>query len=110
MADEWNAVVSDLHGRRMLTPAMSGVIATYITALWSVQQAQKAIEQHGAFVLGADGAMKPNPATGLMSKAQETIARLSGELGLTPSARSRKTFNPPPGNEAQGDLWAEMDI
>lgn len=95
MADEWGVIARDLHKRKLLTESGLGVVATYLVALWCVREAQKAIEEHGVLVKGAHGALKPNPASGMLSRAQETVARLSAELGLTPLSRSRKGLQQP---------------
>jgi len=92
MYSEWHAVVSDLKERRLLTDSMLGVVRAYVMAQWTAAQAEKSIAEQGVFVAGAGGAMKPNPATGLLRNSRDTISRLAGELGLTPTARSRKSL------------------
>lgn len=90
---DWNIVTSDLASRKLLTEASLGVIEVYCTALWQVRECRKIIEEHGTFVKGQNGVPKANPASTMMQKAQETVNRLSAELGLTPSARSRRGLN-----------------
>lgn len=92
MLSEWNAVAGDLVERKLLTVAMMGVLSTYIIALWSVRQAQQAVEEHGLLVKTAHNMLKPNPASGVLTKSSEQVARLSAELGLTPAARSKQQF------------------
>lgn len=92
MHAEWYCVVSDLKSRRLLTDSMLGVVRAYVMAQWTAMQAEKSIAAQGVFVTGAGGAMKPNPATGLLRNSRDTIARLAAELGLTPTARSRKSL------------------
>jgi P27 family predicted phage terminase small subunit len=92
MHSEWTAVLSDLKARRLLNDSMLGVVRSYIMAQWTAAQAEKSIETQGVFVSGAGGAMKPNPATGLLRSSRDTISRLAGELGLTPTARARKSL------------------
>lgn len=101
---EWNAIVADLRGRRLLTDSMLGVVRAYIGAQRTAAQAEKAIAEHGVFVTGAGGALKPNPATGLLRSSREMISRLAGELGLTPTARSRKGLQNAAGPQ-QASLW-----
>ncbi|MBA8844383.1 P27 family predicted phage terminase small subunit [Ochrobactrum sp. RH1CCR137] len=102
MLPEWNAVAADLVERKLLTVSMIGVLSTYIIALWSVREAQKAIAEHGLLVSGAHKALKPNPACGMLSKSSEQVARLSAELGLTPSARSKQQFSSKKGGAHDG--------
>ncbi|NSX90368.1 phage terminase small subunit P27 family [Agrobacterium tumefaciens] len=92
MEAEWETIAADMVQRKILTASMMGVLETYIVALWTVRECQKAIEEHGILTKTAHGNLKPNPASGLMSKAMETVARLSAELGLTPAARAKQGF------------------
>ncbi len=87
---EWNRVTSDLKERGLLVSACLGTVASYVIATWQVAECVKAIEADGAFVKTKLGEPKPHPAHGLMNKANELVARLAAELGLTPSSRSRK--------------------
>ncbi|MXN48808.1 phage terminase small subunit P27 family [Shinella kummerowiae] len=89
---EWNDIAADMVQRKILTASMMGVLETYVIALWTVRECQKAIADHGLLVATAHQMMKPNPASGIMAKAMETVARLSAELGLTPAARSKQGF------------------
>ena len=97
MAEDWVAVAADLQGRGLLTTSMLGLLETYVTALWTVRECRKAIAKDGPIVRAKDGQPKPHPAGAMMSKAQDVIARLGAELGLTPSSRARK------GLQGQGD-------
>lgn len=108
---EWNRVVSDLATRKLLTPAALGAVASYAIATWTVAECVKAIQQDGAFVRTKLGEPKPHPAHGIMSKAQEIIARLAGELGLTPASRSRKGLSGPnEGGEANDGAPSGLDL
>ncbi|WP_105437511.1 phage terminase small subunit P27 family [Neorhizobium sp. T25_13] len=90
---EWNQIAAEMVQRKILTASMMGVLETYIVALWTVRECQKAMAEHGLMVKTAHGMLKPNPASGIMAKAMETVARLSAELGLTPAARSKQGFS-----------------
>lgn len=92
MVPEWKVIAADMAQRSILTGAMSGVLSTYVLALWTVRECQKAIAEHGLLVETAHKMKKPNPAAGMMAKAMETVARLSAELGLTPAARAKQGF------------------
>lgn len=92
---EWNIVTSDLASRKLLTESMLGVVETYCFARYQILECQKAIQQLGLFVRNKDGVPKPNPANSTLQKAQEMVARLAVELGLTPSSRSRKGLSGP---------------
>ncbi|MBA3446763.1 MAG: phage terminase small subunit P27 family [Pseudaminobacter sp.] len=102
MISEWNMVAADLHGRKLLVASMLGLVETYVLAIWTQRQAMKAIEEHGVLTKTAHGMLKPNPAGGMLSKAQEAVARLGAELGLTPAARSKAGFQPRGGPRDDG--------
>ena len=89
---EWNTIAAELVERKLLTASMLGVLETYIVALWTVRECQKAIAEHGLLVTTAHQMMKPNPASGIMAKSMETVARLSAELGLTPKSAPMVTM------------------
>jgi P27 family predicted phage terminase small subunit len=92
MYSEWYAVLSDLKTRRLLNDSMLGVVRSYVMAQWTAAQAEQSIADQGVFVSGAGGALKPNPATGLLRSSRDMISRLAGELGLTPTSRARKSL------------------
>lgn len=108
---EWNRVVSDLAGRKLLTPATLGAVASYAIATWTVSECVKAIQRDGAFILTKGNQPKPHPALGIMNKQQEMIARLAGDLGLTPAARSRKGLSAPSeGGDADDGAPSGLDL
>jgi P27 family predicted phage terminase small subunit len=109
MADDWAIVVSDLQGRGILSTSMLAVVETYIGAIWVARECRVAIADKGVFVQAKDGQPKPNPALAMLKAAQETIARLAAELGLTPLSRSRKALQPPSAG-AVSDLASEFDV
>lgn len=98
MADEWQAVASEMVERKILTTPAMGVLETYMVARWTVQKCQAAIAEHGVLVTAGHGQLKTNPASTVLTKAMETVARLAAELGLTPAARSKQAFQPSKGS------------
>lgn len=92
MVAEWTVIATDMVARKILTAPSLGVLETYMAARWTVQQSQKSLQEHGLLVKSAHGMLKPNPVAGMQTKAMEMVARLSAELGLTPSARSKQGF------------------
>jgi P27 family predicted phage terminase small subunit len=102
MADEWTTCGREMLTRNIFNPSAAGVLETYIIARWTVRECQKALAEHGPLTKSAHGMLKPNPAAGIMSKANETVARLAAELGLTPAARAKQGFNPKGGKRDQG--------
>jgi P27 family predicted phage terminase small subunit len=104
MHDEWHAIVSDLRDRQLLHASMIGSIEMYLLALLAIRQCQRAIDEHGMIVNGAEGAMKPNPASSMMWRSQAVATRLAAELGLTPAARSRAALAKPEKDEDDGQF------
>lgn len=102
MIDEWKAIAADMVTREILSLPALGLVESYIIARWTVREAQKALQEHGALTKGAHGALKPNPAAGLMSKALEAVARLGAELGISPAAQSKRQFQSKGGKRNEG--------
>lgn len=95
MCAEWTVIVQDLMERGLLAESMRGVLACYVTSVWTVAECRKALATDGFFVKTKGGEPKPHPAAGMLSKHVEIVARLGAELGLTPAARSRKALQGP---------------
>lgn len=110
MEDEWNTIAAEMVQREILTASMTGLLEAYLIAIWTVRECQKAIEEHGILTKTAHGNLKPNPASGLMSKAQETVARMSAELGLTPAARAKQGFHQPDAKSKTGGAPDGLDV
>lgn len=111
MRGEWGRVVSDLAARKLLTPAALGTVAAYLIARWQVAECVKAIQQDGSFVRTKQGEPKPHPAHGVMNKANEIVARLAAELGLTPASRSRRGLSGPnEGGDADDGAPSGLDL
>lgn len=109
LAAEWRAIVEELTDRKVLTDTMRGAVDTYVLALHNARSAQKAINEHGLLVAsGKDGVVKQNPAVSMLGKANETILRLSAELGLTPASRSKPAFQTP--KEKEDDLFSNAGL
>ena len=83
---EWKRVAPILvRERKVLTVADLPTLETYCTHVGIVRQAQRAIDELGLIL--PDG--KRNPAYGALKESSLLLVRCAGELGLTPSARSR---------------------
>lgn len=107
-AAEWDAIGRDMADRKILTTPALGLLESYLIARWTVRECQQAIKEHGLLVDTAHKMKKPNPASGLLSKALEATARLAAELGISPAARSKATFKPEKG--VDDDEWSGMDL
>jgi P27 family predicted phage terminase small subunit len=99
MIAEWQTIAAELVQRKLLTASMSGLVSTYVIALWTVRQCQVAVAKHSPLVMSAHQMLKPNPAAGMQAKAMEMVARLGAELGLTPAARAKQGLQPKGGED-----------
>jgi P27 family predicted phage terminase small subunit len=109
LAAEWRGIVADLKDRRLWKDSMASLVTSYVLAAATVLRLELQIAAEGAFVAGAGGASKPHPATGLLRSSRDTVARLGAELGLTPTARSRKAMQPA-AQAPMGDLFNVFDV
>ncbi len=107
IAREWHRVVDDLRERRLWKDSMAGMVTSYVLAQATLLRLEIRIAEEGESVAGAGGALKPHPATGLLRSSRETVARLGAELGLSPTARSRKALTR---NADQPDMFPEDDF
>lgn len=83
---EWRRVAPILvRERKVLTVADLPTLETYCAHVGMVRQAQEALTTFGLIM--QDG--KRNPAYGVLKESSLLLVRCAGELGLTPSARSR---------------------
>jgi P27 family predicted phage terminase small subunit len=105
IAEEWRRVVADLRGRHLWKDSMAGMVSAYVLAQATAMRLEIKIASEGESVPGAGGAQKPHPATGLLRSSRETVARLGGDLGISPSARSRKALR----SGADPDLFTPRD-
>lgn len=89
MSKVWQTTVADMLGRGLLATSMLPLVETYIGALWMARECRKCIEEHGILAMGGNGARKPNPALAGLAKANEAIARLGDDLGISAVSRNR---------------------
>lgn len=92
MAKEWSEIAADLIGRGLLTTSSLGVLEAYVGALWMVRVCRKAIAEHGPLIHSSAGVLRPNPAAAMIAKSNETIARLSYEMGISAAGRNLQSI------------------
>ena len=73
----------------LLFAADSDIITAYAHAVVNYQKATRIIEETGLLVEGRRDGMVTNPAVRIQRDSAQLIRQLAGELGLTPSSRSR---------------------
>ncbi len=91
---DWDAAAADLVGRRLLTASVLPVLETYINSVALARKAAIEIEERGLLVVSPTGVLKANPATAVLNRSNDTVARLGVQLGLTPMSKSRTGMTP----------------
>lgn len=100
----WDDLVPALERLSLLTEVDSGVIESYCEAHALVRSAAADVAERGHLVTGArNGETVRNPSVGIMLSAIAAVRHLGGELGLTPSARSRMVVS------GSSDIDAEIE-
>lgn len=98
---EWRRVAPILiDERKVLTVADLAVLENFVIATGTMREAHRALNQEGMVLPNG----KRHPAYGILSAAQQQQLRCAGELGLTPSARSRAAMMETPGNDDDNPL------
>lgn len=89
---EWNRVMPVLTERKILTDADLGGLENYCTAIGTIREAEKHLQEHGHVIITADGKMQKNPSVSVQGEAMTRARLLGAELGLTPVSRSRPSI------------------
>jgi P27 family predicted phage terminase small subunit len=85
---EWFRVTKHLRALNLLTQLDRAVLAAYCDCYDRWVQATAMIQQHG-LVLKMGGTLIQSPYVSISNKALEQMRAFMGELGLTPSSRTR---------------------
>ncbi|MEQ8444863.1 MAG: phage terminase small subunit P27 family [Pelagibacterium sp.] len=110
MAREWRDIAKDLVSRRLLTRSSLPALETLVGALWYARQCREALAEHGPVVKSEKGIIRPNPAAAMLAKQNETIARLSYEMGVTAAGRNLPTIREQEGAHNDKDAFSEFDL
>jgi P27 family predicted phage terminase small subunit len=89
MLKTWQMTCADMIGRGLLTNAMLPLVETYVGAVWLARECRQCVEEYGVLAIANGGQRKPNPALAGLAKANESIARLGDDLGISPLSRNR---------------------
>lgn len=87
--DEWNRLAGTLHRIGILTFVDRGALAAYCQAWGRWVEAEEKLRELPAMVRTPSGHIQQNPWLSIANKQLEIMGRYMGELGITPSARSR---------------------
>ena len=94
---EWNRVTGELHKVGILSHLDLAVLSTYCQAWARWLDSEKNLAGTGPVVKAPSGYPMLNPWLTISNKALQQVQRLAGELGLTPSARTRIDVDPSAG-------------
>jgi P27 family predicted phage terminase small subunit len=73
----------------LLFEADQDILAAYANAVVNYQRSTEIVDREGVLVEGRRDGMVSNPAVRVQRDSAMLIRQLAGELGLTPSARTR---------------------
>lgn len=88
VAGLWDAVISDLRGRGLMSSDLEALHALVMSA-HRRRQAAALIEEFGLLVVGPSGAWVANPAVKIEREATATCIRIAQDFGLTLASRMR---------------------
>ena len=90
----WNRLTKDACEAGLLTSLDGGVLEVHVTALANMAKLKPEIEK-GFILKGKKGGYYQNPYVAVYNKEREFAMKSGGELGYTPSSRSRVTVTKP---------------
>jgi P27 family predicted phage terminase small subunit len=85
----WKRTLKQLRAMGLLFEADQDVIVAYVNAVVNYQKASELVDRSGVLIKGRRDGVVKNPAVQIQRDAATLIRMLAGELGLTPSARTR---------------------
>lgn len=102
-AREWRKVLGALVAQRKIADHELSIVDAYCRVVAHISDCETAIAQHGLTLVSPTGETKRRPETMLLKEYHSTLARLAGELGLTPASRT-KNKGGATGNDDNADL------
>jgi P27 family predicted phage terminase small subunit len=104
-AEEWERVAPDLVKRQILHETALSTLVGYCQAVAGARKADESIAKYG-LLIDTPAGPKANPAVRMQTQYLEIARRHAVELGITPSARSRKGLGGKEGDGEQDDVSA----
>lgn len=87
-AAEWKKVLGVLVGQRKIANHELAIVDAYCRIVARIYDCEVAIAKHG-LTFESDAGPKRRPETTILKECHATLARLAGELGLTPASRAK---------------------
>jgi len=94
---EWKRLAQDLHRIGLLTLVDRGALAAYCQSWGRWVEAERKLQETPPLLKTPAGYVQISPWLTIANKERELMARYMGELGLTPSSRSRLAVQIPTG-------------
>lgn len=88
-AREWRKVLGALVAQRKIADHELPIVDAYCRVVAHIADCETAIAEHGLTMVSPQGETKRRPETTLLKEYHATLARLAGELGLTPASRTK---------------------
>lgn len=95
----WRRTVKQLELMELLFEADQDIIVAYSNAVVNYQRATELVDRSGVLIKGRRDGVVTNPAVRVQRDAAQLIRQLAGELGLTPSSRTRLSVENDGGND-----------
>lgn len=93
--NKWNELALRLHGMGLLTEIDLDVFSLYCFTWDKWRDAEEQVEKHGAITVAQSGYEAVSPHVTRAKNHLAELMKLSGVLGLSPSARSRVEVSAP---------------
>jgi len=99
---EWRKVLGVLVEQRKIADHELPIVEAYCRVVAHIVDCEAAIREHGLTMISPAGEVKRRPETTLLKEYHATLARLAGELGLTPASRARNKGGAPGNDDDDG--------
>lgn len=86
---EWRKVLGVLVAQRKIADHELPIVDAYCRVVAHIADCEIAIAVNGMTMVSPSGETKRRPETTLLKEYHATLARLAGELGLTPASRTK---------------------
>ena len=88
-AAEWRKVLGILVSQSKIASHELAIVEAYCRVVARIAECEAAIKEHGLTLISPTGEVKRRPETTILKECHATLARLAGELGLTPASRAK---------------------
>lgn len=97
---EWRKVLGVLVAQHKIADHELPIVDAYCRVVAHIADCEAAITAHGMTMVSPTGETKRRPETTLLKEYHATLARLAGELGLTPASRQKNKGGAPGDGQA----------